>query len=186
MPRGDLTKVQRKEYIDAVLCLQSKPPLTAHQAPGAKSRFDDYVVVHVQQTHRNHGSVRCPPPMLPRRSTDAPQTFFLPWHRYYIWHYENALRTECGYTGYQPYWNWGRYANDPENSPLFNGDEFSLSGNGKEEPHAAVILGPAFTGLNRIPIGTGGGCVTTGPFAKYVPPKLHPHPRHPKLTTPPA
>ena len=61
--RGDLTKVQRKEYIDAVLCLQSKPPLTAHQAPGAKSRFDDYVVVHVQQTLRNHGSVRSPPPI---------------------------------------------------------------------------------------------------------------------------
>lgn len=63
VPRGDLTKVQRKEYIDAVLCLQSKPPLTAHQAPGAKSRYDDYVVVHVQQTHRNHGSVRYPLPI---------------------------------------------------------------------------------------------------------------------------
>ncbi|KAK1827501.1 hypothetical protein QBC39DRAFT_175773 [Podospora conica] len=148
---GDLTKAQRKDYIDAVLCLQSKPPLTAHQAPGAKSRFDDYVVVHVQQTHRNHGS-----------------TFFLPWHRYYLWHYENALRTECGYKGYQPYWNWGRYANDPENSVLFNGDEFSLSGNGIEMDHAAVILGPAFTGLNKIPIGTGGGCVTSGPFANMT------------------
>jgi hypothetical protein len=33
---------------------------------------------------------------------DASQTFFLPWHRYYLWHYENALRTECGYKGYQP------------------------------------------------------------------------------------
>ena len=51
---------ERKEYTDAVLCLQSKPALTSAQAPGAKSRFDDYVVVHIQQTPRNHGSVRKP------------------------------------------------------------------------------------------------------------------------------
>lgn len=98
--QGDLTKQQRKEYTDAVLCLQSKPALTSATAPGARSRFDDYIVVHVQQTMRNHGS-----------------TFFLPWHRYYVWHYEQALRTECGYKGYQPYWNWGRYAKDPIQSP---------------------------------------------------------------------
>lgn len=33
---------QRKDYTDAVLCLQSKPALTSAAAPGAKSRFDDY------------------------------------------------------------------------------------------------------------------------------------------------
>lgn len=54
---SDLTESQRKEYTNAVLCLQSKPPKTSAQAPGAKSRFDDYVVVHIQQTNRNHGSV---------------------------------------------------------------------------------------------------------------------------------
>jgi tyrosinase len=26
---------------------------------------------------------------------------FMHWHRYYIWAYETALRTECGYEGYQ-------------------------------------------------------------------------------------
>jgi len=59
---SDLTESQRKEYTKAVLCLQSKPPLTSAQAPGAKSRFDDYVVVHIQQTNRNHGSVWPPFP----------------------------------------------------------------------------------------------------------------------------
>lgn len=54
----DLTLAQRKEYTNAVLCLMSKPALTSSAAPGAKSRFDDYIVVHVQQTPRNHGSVR--------------------------------------------------------------------------------------------------------------------------------
>ncbi|KAK5664061.1 hypothetical protein OQA88_275 [Cercophora sp. LCS_1] len=139
---------ERKAYTDAVLCLQSKPALTsASVAPGARSRFDDYVVLHIQQTPRNHGS-----------------TFFLPWHRYYLWHYEQALRTECGYKGYQPYWNWGRYAADPLNSPLFNGDEYSLSGDGLRVPHEGVAVIGAPPPWNLIPPADGGGCVTSGPF----------------------
>jgi hypothetical protein len=27
---------------------------------------------------------------------------FLTWHRYFVWAYEQALRDECGYEGYQP------------------------------------------------------------------------------------
>jgi hypothetical protein len=27
---------------------------------------------------------------------------FLTWHRYFVWAYEQALRNECGYKGYQP------------------------------------------------------------------------------------
>lgn len=71
---------------------------------------------------------------------------FLSWHRYYVWTYEKALREECGYRGFQPYWNWDRYAADPANSPLFNGNASSMSGNS-----------------------VNGGCVTSGPFAKWVP-----------------
>ncbi|KAH7320731.1 hypothetical protein B0I35DRAFT_477288 [Stachybotrys elegans] len=122
---SDLSVDQRKEYISAVQCLQSKPPKTpASVAAGAKSRFDDFLVTHIQQTPTIHNTAN-----------------FLAWHRYYVWAYETALRDECGYTGFQPYWNWDRYANDPENSPLFNGDEASLSGNSRN-----------------------GGCVETGPF----------------------
>ncbi|KAK4446285.1 hypothetical protein QBC34DRAFT_470052 [Podospora aff. communis PSN243] len=161
---GDLSKAERKAYTDAVLCLQSKPPLTAHQAPGAKSRFDDYIVVHVQQTNRNHAS-----------------TFFLPWHRYYIAHYEEALRTECGYKGYQPYWNWGRYAHDPASSPIFNGDEYSMSGNGAPVPHEGIHFYNAPPPFNIIPPGSGGGCVTTGPFANM---SVNLGPLAPSLTLP--
>lgn len=31
---------------------------------------------------------------------------FLPWHRAYLNDFENALRTECGYKGAHPYWDW--------------------------------------------------------------------------------
>lgn len=26
----------------------------------------------------------------------------MPWHRWFVYSYEKALRDECGYTGYQP------------------------------------------------------------------------------------
>ncbi|KAK3376297.1 hypothetical protein B0T24DRAFT_699716 [Lasiosphaeria ovina] len=144
---SDLAEKERQEYTSAVLCLMGKPGLMTAQAPGAKSRFDDYVAVHIQQTPRNHGS-----------------TFFLPWHRYYLWHYENALRTECNYTGFQPYWNWDRYAKDPVNSPLFNGNESSMSGNGAKVAHQGIPIPGAPRPYNLIPAADGGGCVTTGPF----------------------
>ncbi|KAF2868693.1 hypothetical protein BDV95DRAFT_525712 [Massariosphaeria phaeospora] len=81
---------------------------------------------------------------------------FMHWHRYYIWAYETALRTECDYKAYQPYWNWGKYQDLPA-SPIFNGDEWSMGGNGEAVPHKG--------GFANLPPGPGGGCVKTGPFA---------------------
>ncbi|RYP05512.1 hypothetical protein DL764_003772 [Monosporascus ibericus] len=122
---GDLSDAEREDYIAAVQCLQSKPSLFEEGvAPGAKSRFDDFVAVHISMTDDVHFVSQ-----------------FLSWHRYLLWTYEKALREDCGYTGYQPYWNWDRYAKDPENSPLFNGNSTSLSGNSVR-----------------------GACVTSGPF----------------------
>ncbi|KAK3367888.1 hypothetical protein B0H63DRAFT_87371 [Podospora didyma] len=144
---SDLTETERKAYTSAVLCLMEKPGLMTAQAPGAKSRFDDYVAIHIQQTPRNHGSA-----------------FFLPWHRYYLWHYENALRTECGYTGFQPYWNWDRYAKDPVSSPLFNGNESSMGGNGAPSTYNGISIPGAPKPYDKIPAAGAGGCVTTGPF----------------------
>jgi len=69
-----------------VQCLQSKPAKTpSGQAPGAKTRFDDFVALHIQQTLEIHYTGN-----------------FLSWHRLYTWLYEEALRNECGYTGTQP------------------------------------------------------------------------------------
>jgi hypothetical protein len=56
--RSLLTKPERRNYIDAIKCLHSKPALTpATVAPGARSRFDDFVVTHVLQTYSVHGTV---------------------------------------------------------------------------------------------------------------------------------
>ncbi|EJT78180.1 para-nitrobenzyl esterase [Gaeumannomyces tritici R3-111a-1] len=122
---SDLSVPQREEYIAAVRCIMTKPTkLSASEAPGARSRYDDFLVAHIQQTPNIHSTAN-----------------FLAWHRYYTWGFEQALRNECGYTGYQPYWNWDRYAKDPENSPLFNGNASSLGGN-SPRPGACVETGP--------------------------------------------
>ncbi|KAF9691299.1 hypothetical protein EKO04_010796 [Ascochyta lentis] len=147
---GTLSKRERKSYIDAVLCLQKKKTKTpASLLPGARSRFDDWVGTHINQTNKIHYT--------------GP---FLGFHRYFIWQYEQALRNECGYKGYQPYWDWTKTAvTGLENSPLFDGSDYSMSGNGEFIPgRGNVILGG--NGLVEIPIpaGTGGGCVTSGPF----------------------
>ncbi|KAL2130634.1 hypothetical protein VTI74DRAFT_6135 [Chaetomium olivicolor] len=152
---GSLSKKERLAYINAVKCLQRLPARTpAEVAPGAKSRFDDFVVTHIQQTLSIHYS-----------------GIFQPWHRWFVYQYEKALRDECGYTGYQPYWDWPLYARAPQDSPLFNGDDYSLGGNGEYIPHdGPVITPPPGVGGDAIPLpaGLGGGFVTTGPFANMT------------------
>jgi tyrosinase len=85
--RGDLSRAQRQAYTDAVLCLQSEPSKSGSQVPGARSRFDDFVGTHILQTDWIHGTAN-----------------FLSWHRYFIFEFEKALKTECGYEGAMPVW----------------------------------------------------------------------------------
>jgi tyrosinase len=147
---GNLSKDERIEYIRAVKCILKAPSkLPTGMYPGAKSRYDDFTVVHMNMTPTVHATAN-----------------FMHWHRFYIFAYETALRTECNYKGYQPYWEWSKYP-DLVKSPIFNGDDWSMGGNGDPIPHKGMQVGPY-----TVPGGPGGGCVTTGPLAKYVIPSL--------------
>lgn len=145
-----LSKPDRKAYIAAIKCLQSKPSLLGSAAPGSKSLFDDFVAIHLQQTMNIHLSGT-----------------FLPWHRYFTHTYEEHLRNACGYKGTVPYWEWGLDVKNPAASPVFDGSDTSLSGNGEAIPHQGLILTEPFNpeALIPLPPGSGGGCVKTGPFA---------------------
>lgn len=124
-------------------------PLSA--APGVRSRFDDFGALHVNQTASIHWTSN-----------------FFTWHRYYTWLYEKVLRDECGYTGYQPYWDWSS-TDTLEAHPLFDGSDTSLSGNGEAVVHSSYVLIPTPTVLNSTTeSGTGGGCLTSGPFANLT------------------
>ncbi|KAJ4358213.1 uncharacterized protein N0V89_002793 [Didymosphaeria variabile] len=170
---GDLVKEEKLEYIRAVNCIRKQPSkLPAGKFPGAKSRYDDFVVVHMNMTPSVHSTAN-----------------FMHWHRYYIWcvpsslpltllhintstchgladvdgnrAYETALKTECSFNGAQPYWNWGKYTDLPQ-SPIFDGGETSLGGNGDYVQHAGGLMGRPF------PAGNGGGCVTKGPLGNLT------------------
>ena len=79
--------------------------------------------------------------------------------------YETKLRDECGYTGPLPYWEWGLDVNNPAASPVFDGSATSMSGNGAFFQHEGIqMVQPINGNILMLPPGTGGGCVTTGPF----------------------
>ncbi|EXK33567.1 tyrosinase [Fusarium oxysporum f. sp. melonis 26406] len=140
-----LSKKERKAYINAVLCLRKKPSKADPSfAPGARTRYDDFVAVHINQTRTIHATGN-----------------FFTWHRYYTWAYEKALRDECDYKGTQPYWNWFE-TGDFATNPLFDGSETSMSGDGGFFKHNGSVSG---TGLIFLPSGNGGGCIKKGPFA---------------------
>ncbi|KAI7549418.1 Di-copper centre-containing protein [Hortaea werneckii] len=151
---GNLSKKERRSYIDAVLCLQSKPALTpASEAPGAKTRFDDFVATHINQSLAIHYTGN-----------------FLSWHRYFTWLYEQALREECGYEGTQPYWDWAKTARTGmHNSPILDGSSTSMSGDGAFVPNRGdVVLGGFGLPEILLPAGPGDGCVTSGPFVNMT------------------
>lgn len=51
----------------------------------AQNFYDDFVAVHLNQTNFIHQTAN-----------------FLTWHRYFVWVWEDTLRTECGYKGALP------------------------------------------------------------------------------------
>ncbi|KAI0408570.1 Di-copper centre-containing protein [Xylaria palmicola] len=143
------SSAQKKQYIAAVKCLQKKPSIADPAfAPGSRTRYDDFVAVHINQTLSIHGTGN-----------------FLIWHRYFLQTFETALRKECGYTGYQPYWNWLDHRENPSKSSLFDGSDTSFSGDGAFLAHNGSLNA---NGNVFIPSGKGGGCVTSGPFVDYV------------------
>lgn len=59
--RRALSKPERKTYIDAVRCIQTKKPSLYQDIKGAKSRFDDFTIVHIEQTFMIHYNASSPP-----------------------------------------------------------------------------------------------------------------------------
>ncbi|KAH7080473.1 hypothetical protein BKA63DRAFT_563155 [Paraphoma chrysanthemicola] len=149
---SQLKKYEKLNYIEAVQCLGTKKARTpAAVAAGAKTRYDDFVVTHILLTHVTHGNGN-----------------FLSWHRYYMWAYEQTLRNECGYKGYLPYYNWAYWADNPKGSPLLDGSATSISGDGEYVPgrNFTCVPNPGRCFV-EVPAGSGGGCVTSGPFKNW-------------------
>ncbi|KAI0401352.1 hypothetical protein F4802DRAFT_428736 [Xylaria palmicola] len=148
---SDMSESLRQEYVAAINCLLKLPPKSDKKKfPGAQSRYDDFVAFHMTHAQQLHDNLN-----------------LFGAHKYYVYLFEKALREECGYTGYQPYMNFDRYADDPWNSPLLNGNASSIGGNGEPDPDYKGVSQPGRT-PNIIKSGGGGGCVKTGPFSDMV------------------
>jgi tyrosinase len=130
-----MSSSERKAYIKAVKCMFDSPSQSDPAlVPGAKNRYDDFVAQHINQTRTIHGTGN-----------------FLSWHRYFV----------HGYKGRQPYWNWFTYQNDLTKSPIFDGSETSMGGDGEFVQHNGSVGGG---GSIFLPSGNGGGCIKSGPF----------------------
>jgi tyrosinase len=143
--REKLSKNERKHYIRAVQCLWDLPRVDPVFS-AAQNYFDEFVAIHVNQTEFIHGTGN-----------------FLTWHRYFIHLWEETLRNDCGYKGALPYWNWFKYQDDLAASPLFDGSDTSLGGDGELFAHNGSLVA---AGKVWLPSGKGGGCVKSGPFVK--------------------
>lgn len=128
------------------------PKFPKSVCPGCQNRFDDFVATHIRQTFSIHNTGN-----------------FLPWHRFFTYAYEKTLRDECGYRGYQPYYNWPKWSDDPAKSPLLDGSETSLGGNGVLGCTNQTSYGIPTNAapLINIPHGGGGGCIASGPMKDW-------------------
>ena len=138
-----MSMADRKAYQEGIQCLM-RAPSRNKGIDGARSAWDDYGVLHYYQTPYVHNSAT-----------------FLTWHRHYNWVLEQDLLNICGYKGVFPYWEWGLDCADMDKSPVFDGSEYSLGGNGVFVPNHRAGIGGAKPG-------TGGGCLKSGPFSNYT------------------
>ncbi|KAF8178229.1 tyrosinase [Pholiota molesta] len=143
------TSTSKGEYIKAVKCLHSHPakePVFAE----AKSRFDEFQAYHIQQADSVHLVGQ-----------------FLGWHRHFIHQYENALRNECGYTGYSPYWDWTQDADSAfsiKSAPVFD----PITGFGGDGVPGTYVVPENIPADQLVFPSAFRGCVLDGPFANYT------------------
>ncbi|KAJ3455982.1 hypothetical protein MRS44_017464 [Fusarium solani] len=94
---------EKTTYLDAELCLMSKPAKLGVE--GAVNPWDELDWAHIAQANVIH-------------NVGA----FLPWHRYYMRVHGYLLQSECGYKGGQPYWDEVRDLEALNESVVFDPD----------------------------------------------------------------
>lgn len=92
----DMTCQEQDAFLDAVTALKST------------NTFDEFVRVHQVNGGASHGSPE-----------------FLPWHRWYLVQYEEALRQASNNCDiFLPYWDWERDAGNEATTTVLHKDTF--------------------------------------------------------------
>ncbi|KAI1064257.1 hypothetical protein LB506_008053, partial [Fusarium annulatum] len=120
---ANMASDDQQSYLKAVKCLTQLPAQTGIK--GTVTRFDDMNAMHQVQAKIIHLVAQ-----------------FLPFHRLYIYVYEQLLRDECGYKGPTPLWDESRDAGNFMDSPLLDPDTgFGANGTGPFA-NATLHIGP--------------------------------------------
>ncbi|KAK9375192.1 uncharacterized protein V1513DRAFT_431073 [Lipomyces chichibuensis] len=159
-----LSNSEKLAYIDAVKCLQFQPSQLGHVYDGARCRFDDFQATHINNTDYIHwvgffqplsGGIALSCLNMsqicgayaamrgPNLKSDLNRKSFFndAWHRYWDWTLD--VNTEA----------------DFPKSPVFD-PVYGFGGNG------AYINTTLWANISQhVPGKTGGGCISTGPFA---------------------
>lgn len=130
----ELSGAEKAEYLKAAVCLRGLPKQKYADINAVTTRLDELVYTHFSLNLDIHFVAN-----------------FLPWHRWFVQLHEDLLRSECGFAGNMPYWDWSidADARDTQNSPVFDPDT-GFGGDGK-------LTGSDVPGFGR--------CVVDGPFA---------------------
>jgi hypothetical protein len=96
-PWNDLRCHEQEEYLEAIRQLKQN------------GLYDEFVRVHMQNEAASHGTPE-----------------FLPWHRWFIWQFESALRTVSTNNPCMtlPYWPWEMDAGHETQSHIFDATAF--------------------------------------------------------------
>ncbi|KAM3433970.1 hypothetical protein MY4824_005703 [Beauveria thailandica] len=127
-----LTRDEKFEFIRAVNVLAKTPS----KWRGNGTVYDDFAILHGAIGSWAHRSAS-----------------FLPWHRYTLILYEEALREYADFKGHIPYWDWSLDWMDLANSSIWSSQD-GFGGDGDAN-------GPVTVGQGR--------CVVDGPFAHLRP-----------------
>ncbi|KAF8509315.1 Di-copper centre-containing protein, partial [Hysterangium stoloniferum] len=130
-----LSDDEKEAWINAVKCL-TEHPTSKVTSSGAVLRnlsatwYDDFAYAHTELNNQIH------------------QTgFFLPWHRYFLWSFEQTLRTSCNFTKVIPYWNWSLDASNFPASPFFSPNKTHGLGRFGSPAHDDIVITGAFAHL---------------------------------------
>lgn len=119
-----LSRSAKQEFLGAVLSLQDR----------RNSGFSYYD--ELMRVHNDFGS-----------SGIHHIAQFLPWHRYFIWVYENSLQDILNKGIGLPYWDWSKDSQAPENGPVWGDDTLSFGRNGARD---GCVRSGAFNGFMTV------------------------------------
>ncbi len=128
----DYSTSDRQALMSAFKCLMNKPASGAFTA--SKSRWEDFERLHQLYTPNVHQNQK-----------------FLPWHRYFIWTFEQVLRAECGFDR-AFFW----FDETKHSGAFSSSDVFSAPYLGTLSTNSQCVTDGAFAGLT-LNIGPGSG-----------------------------